>query len=142
MVIQADARDTEEARTLHVIFGTGPVGCSAADALLEGGIGCVWLTDAVNLRSVHSSSSRPNIGPAWSSFPLTQETCRQSAVPPVKRRMPTTASTCPTRTDWHEIPPVMHANILRAATENGAVLATSENLYTRSTFPSSMMVLG
>ncbi len=112
----------------HVIFGTGPVGCSAAGLLLEKG---------KRVRMVNRGGRRPtgaflDLAPdlearlEFASADATEEPSVRAAAAEA-----THVYYCANvlYQDWEKILPVIHANILRAATENGAVLAAAENLY-------------
>jgi nucleoside-diphosphate-sugar epimerase len=117
-----------EAPGLHVIFGTGPVGCSAATLLLEKG---------KRVRMVNRRGKRP--GGAFMGLAPERE-ARIEFVAADARDWATVNATARGAThvyycvnvlyqEWEKILPVMHANIVRAATENGALFAAAENLY-------------
>ena len=112
----------------HVIFGTGPVGCAAAGLLLDKGL---------SVRMVSRGGREP--AGAFRSLPperreklsfLSVDAMDMAAVRAAARGA-THVYYCVNASyeDWDKVLPVMRGNIVRAAAENGAVLAAAENLY-------------
>jgi len=113
---------------IHVIFGTGPVRCAAAGLLLEKGL---------RVRMVNRSGKRPaGAFPGFTPEALTRlQFASADAMNEDSVRAAAEGAThvyhCVNvqYQDWEKALPVMHANLLRAAMENGALLAVAENLY-------------
>jgi len=113
---------------LQVVFGTGPVGCSAAGLLLEKGL---------RVRMINRTGRSP-AGAFLDLSPDDRVRLEFASADAMDWAAVRAASEGATHIyycvnvqyqDWHKILPVMHANIVRAATENAAVLAAAENLY-------------
>jgi nucleoside-diphosphate-sugar epimerase len=119
---------TGAAPGLHVIFGTGPVGCSAGALLLEKG---------KRVRMVNRSGKRPRgaflgLTPEREArLEFVSADARDWAAVRAAARGATHLYYCVNvlYQKWEKTLPLMHANIVRAATENGALFAAAENLY-------------
>jgi len=104
------------------------VGCSAAGLLLERGH---------RVRMVNRSGNRPAgafirlSAERGANLDFISADARDLAAVRLATRGATHLYNCVNvmYQDWEKVLPIMHANILRAATENGAVLAAAENLY-------------
>jgi nucleoside-diphosphate-sugar epimerase len=113
---------------LHVIFGTGPVGCSAAKLLLEKGF---------RVRMVNRTGGRPD----GLLEDLTQdEESRLEIRPADALDAASVLAVSEGATHiyhcanvsyelWYTVLPRVHANLVEAAITRGAVLAAAENLY-------------
>jgi nucleoside-diphosphate-sugar epimerase len=108
------------ASDLHVIFGTGPVGCSAARSLLEKGF---------KVRMVNRSGRRP----AGLDADLEIRAANMANLEEVlaASQGATHIYHCANvlYQDWYRVLPVLHANLRAAAIRHGAVLAVAQNLY-------------
>lgn len=105
---------------LHVIFGTGPVGCWTARALRERG---------QRVRAVNRSGARPGLMPA------DVDVVGADASDPVQAREAASGASVvyqalnPPYHLWHEHFPALQANVLAAASVAGASYVSIENLY-------------
>ncbi|HUI72208.1 MAG TPA: NAD-dependent epimerase/dehydratase family protein [Spirochaetia bacterium] len=113
---------------LQVVFGTGPVGCAAAGLLLERGL---------RVRMVNRTGKRPSAA-FWTLATEQQENLELVGADAMDVGAVLAAAKGATHIyscvnvayqDWQRILPIMHANIVQAAADNGAVLAAAENLY-------------
>ncbi|MGA2611928.1 MAG: NAD-dependent epimerase/dehydratase family protein [Spirochaetia bacterium] len=113
---------------LQVVFGTGPVGCAAAELLLEKGL---------PVRMVNRTGKRPagsflDLGPGLKpalEFVSADAMKKDSVISAAQGATHIYHCVNVQYQDWEKKLPIMHANIVRAATESGAVLAAAENLY-------------
>lgn len=112
---------------LHVIFGTGPVGCSAAKLLLEKGF---------RVRMVNRTGKRPDwLTDVTQDMASRLEIRAADALDPAQVRAVSQGAThiyhCMNVSYelWKSILPRVHANLLDAAATHGAVIAVAENLY-------------
>lgn len=113
---------------VHVIFGTGPVGCSAAKVLLEKGF---------RVRMVNRSGKRPD----GLLLDLTQDQESRLEIRPadaLDRAQVLEVSQGATHIYhcanvsyelWYTVLPRLHSNLVDAAAAHGGVLAVAENLY-------------
>jgi nucleoside-diphosphate-sugar epimerase len=116
------------ASELHVIFGTGPVGSSAARFLLNKGL---------RVRMVNRSGRRPalldaDLGPDAASLLEVRSADAASAGEVLAvTEGATHIYHCANvlYQDWYRVLPVFHANLRAAALHHGAVLALAQNLY-------------
>jgi len=113
---------------LHVIFGTGPVGCSAAKLLLEKGF---------RVRMVNRTGTRPH----GLLEDLTRDEASRLEIKPADALDPAQALSISEGAThiyhcanvsyelWKTVLPRLHSNLVEAAIAHGAVLAVAENLY-------------
>jgi len=113
---------------LHVIFGTGPVGCSAAKLLLEKGF---------RVRMVNRTGKRPD----GLLKDLTRDEESRLEIAPADARDPAQVLAVSERAThiyhcanvsyelWKTVLPRLHSNLVEAAVAHRAVLAVAENLY-------------
>jgi nucleoside-diphosphate-sugar epimerase len=113
---------------VHVIFGTGPVGCSAAKLLLEKGF---------RVRMVNRTGKRPGgllldvTRDQESRLEITPADALDQAQVLAISKGATHIYHCANVSYelWNTVLPRLHANLVEAAVANGAVLAVAENLY-------------
>ena len=110
----------ESEHELHVIFGTGPVGCWTARALVA---------DGHRVRAVNRSGHRPGLLPdavelraADASDPAQARTAAEGATTVVQALNPPYHR-------WHELFPALQAGALAAAEAAGARYVSIDNLY-------------
>jgi nucleoside-diphosphate-sugar epimerase len=108
------------ASDLHVIFGTGPVGCWTARALRDQG---------KRVRAVNRAGARPDLMPA------DVEIAGADAADPAQAREAARGAAVvyqalnPPYHRWHELFPALQTAALGAARAEGAVYVSIENLY-------------
>jgi nucleoside-diphosphate-sugar epimerase len=113
---------------VQVIFGTGPVGCSAAKLLLEKGF---------RVRMVNRTGKRPDgllsdlTKDQESRLEITPVDAMDQAQVLAISKGATHIYHCANVSYelWNTVLPRLHANLVEAAVANGAVLAVAENLY-------------
>lgn len=113
---------------LHVIFGTGPVGCSAAKLLLEQGF---------RVRMVNRTGRRPDgllenlTGDEASRLEIEPADAQDPSQVLVISEEATHIYHCANVSyeHWSSVLPRLHSNLVDAAVARGAVLAVAENLY-------------
>jgi nucleoside-diphosphate-sugar epimerase len=113
---------------VHVILGTGPVGCSAAKLLLEKGF---------RVRMANRTGKRPD---GLLSDLTTDQESRLEITPVDAMDQAQVLAISKGATHiyhcanvsyelWNTVLPRLHSNLVEAAVANGAVLAVAENLY-------------
>jgi nucleoside-diphosphate-sugar epimerase len=112
---------------LHVIFGTGPVGCSAAKLLREKGF---------RVRMVNRTGKRPDwLTDVTRDMASRLEITAADALEPAQVLAVSEGAThiyhCMNVSYelWKSVLPIVHANLREAAVARGAILAVAENLY-------------
>ncbi len=115
-----DAREPDGSSDLHVIFGTGPVGCWTARALVA---------DGHRVRAVNRSGHRPGLLPDGvevravdASDPARARTAAEGATTVVQALNPPYHR-------WHELFPPLQAAVLAAAEAASARYVSIDNLY-------------
>jgi nucleoside-diphosphate-sugar epimerase len=105
---------------LHVIFGTGPVGCWTATALR-----------ALDLpvRAMNRSGKRPPLMPADVEILAADATDTAQAIAAAKGAAVVYQALNPAYDKWHEFFPALQAGALAAATAANARYVSIENLY-------------
>ena len=105
---------------LHVIFGTGPVGCWTARALRDMDL---------PVRAVNRSGSRPELMPERVELVAADLSEAQQAVKVSEGATALYQALNPPYHQWHKYFPALQAAALQAAKENGARFVSIENLY-------------
>jgi nucleoside-diphosphate-sugar epimerase len=105
---------------LHVIFGTGPVGCWTARALVDQGL---------TVRAVNRSGRRPALMPAEAEVVAADAADPVQAIAAARGASTVYQALNPPYHRWHELFPALQAGALAAATAAGAVYVSIENLY-------------
>jgi nucleoside-diphosphate-sugar epimerase len=107
-------------RELHVIFGTGPVGCWTARALIDQGLA---------VRAVNRSGKRPELMPAEVELRAADAGDATQAVAVAEGATTIYQALNPEYHRWHKFFPGLQAGALAAARETGAMYVSIENLY-------------
>ena len=105
---------------LHVIFGTGPVGCWTARALRESGM---------PVKAVNRSGKRPGLMPADVDVVAADISDTEQAVNAARGAAVVYQAANPPYHEWHRYFPGLQAGALAAATAAGARYVSIENLY-------------
>lgn len=105
---------------LHVIFGTGPVGCWTARALVA---------DGHAVRAVNRSGTRPGLLPPEVEMVRADASDAAQATGAAAGASVVYQALHPPYGDWHELFPALQANTLAAAEGAGAKFVSIENLY-------------
>jgi nucleoside-diphosphate-sugar epimerase len=105
---------------LHVIFGTGPVGCWTARALIDRGL---------PVRAVNRSGTRPGLLPEEVELVTADVTDPARAVAVAMDADAVYQALNPPYDRWHEVFPALQAGALAAAKASGARYISVENLY-------------
>ena len=105
---------------LHVIFGTGPVGCWTARALRESGN---------PVKAVNRSGKRPELMPADVDVVAADISDTEQAVNAARGAAVVYQAANPPYHEWHRYFPGLQAGALAAATAAGARYVSIENLY-------------
>jgi len=105
---------------LHVIFGTGPVGCWIARALVDRGI---------RVRAVNRSGQRPALMPAGVQFSATDLSDPAQAKAAAEGAAAVYQALNPPYHQWATLFPPLQAAALAAASAAGARYVSIENLY-------------
>lgn len=105
---------------LHVIFGTGPVGCWTARALVDQGL---------SVRAVNRSGNRPELMSAEVQMYTADVSDATQAVAAAEGATTVYQALNPEYHQWHEFFPGLQAGALAAAKATGAVYISIENLY-------------
>ena len=105
---------------LHVIFGTGPVGCWTARALVDQGLA---------VRAVNRSGRRPELMPAEAQVVAADAADPAQAIAAAQGASAVYQALNPPYHRWHELFPALQAGSLAAAKAAGAVYVSVENLY-------------
>ncbi len=106
--------------SLHVIFGTGPVGCWTARSLVDRGL---------PVRAVNRGGRRPDLLPAAVELVTADASDAAQAVHAVEGAGVVYQAMNPPYDRWHEAFPVLQASALAAAGAAGARYVSVENLY-------------
>jgi len=107
-------------KELHVILGTGPVGCWTARALVDQGL---------TVRAVNRSGNRPEFMPAEVEMRAADVSDAAQAVAAAGGATTIYQALNPEYHQWHEFFPGLQAGALAAAKATGAVYVSIENLY-------------
>ena len=107
-------------KELHVIFGTGPVGCWTARALVDQGL---------PVRAVNRSGKRPQLMPAEVEMRSADVSDAAQAIAAAEGATTIYQALNPEYHQWHEFFPGLQAGALAAAKATGAVYVSIENLY-------------
>lgn len=105
---------------LHVIFGTGPVGCWTARALREMDL---------PVRVVNRSGSRPNLLPAGVEIRAADASDPRQAIAAAEGATVIYQALNPAYHQWHDLFPGLQSGALAAAKAAGARYVSIENLY-------------
>ena len=105
---------------LHVIFGTGPVGCWTARALREMDL---------HVRAVNRSGKRPDLMPAKVETVKADASDPQQAIEAAQGAAVVYQALNPPYHQWHEFFPGLQAGAMAAAKATGARYVSIENLY-------------
>ena len=105
---------------LHVIFGTGPVGCWTARALVDRGL---------PVRAVNRSGNRPGLLPEEVELVKADVADPAQAVAAAEGAATVYQALNPPYDKWHELFPGLQAGALAAAEAAGARYVSIENLY-------------
>jgi nucleoside-diphosphate-sugar epimerase len=105
---------------LHVIFGTGPVGCWTARSLVDRGL---------PVRAVNRKGARPGLLPEEVELVTTDATDPAQAVAAAEGAAVVYQALNPPYDKWHESFPALQAGALAAAKAAGARYVSIENLY-------------
>jgi nucleoside-diphosphate-sugar epimerase len=105
---------------LHVIFGTGPVGCWTARALIDRGL---------PVRAVNRSGKRPGLLPEEAELVKADVTDPVQALAAAEGAAAVYQALNPPYDKWAELFPTLQANALAAAKAAGARYVSVENLY-------------
>lgn len=108
------------ANELHVIFGTGPVGCWTARALAA---------DGHAVRAVNRSGTRSALLPVEVEVVQADASDRAQAMGAAAGATAVYQALNPPYARWHELFPALQANALAAAEGAGAKFVSVENLY-------------
>ncbi len=108
------------ASNLHVIFGTGPVGCWIARSLRE---------QNIPIRAVNRSGKRPSLMPADAEIVAADVTDLSAAKDAARGASVVYQALNPEYHQWHEFFPSLQAGALAAAKAAGARYVSVENLY-------------
>lgn len=107
-------------KELHVILGTGPVGCWTARALVDQGL---------TVRAVNRSGNRPELMPAEIETYAADMSDAAQAIAAAEGASTIYQALNPEYHRWHEFFPGLQAGALAAARATGAVYVSIENLY-------------
>jgi nucleoside-diphosphate-sugar epimerase len=105
---------------LHVIFGTGPVGCWIARALVDRGLA---------VRAVNRSGARPGLLPEEVELVKADVTDAAQAIAASAGATTVYQALNPPYDKWHDVFPVLQAGALAAAKAADARFISIENLY-------------
>jgi len=105
---------------LHVILGTGPVGCWTARSLVDRGL---------SVRAVNRSGRRPGLLPAEVEVVAADATDAGQLAAAAAGADVVYQAMNPPYDKWHEVFPVLQASALAAAAATGALYVSVENLY-------------
>jgi len=105
---------------LQVIFGTGPVGCWTARALVDQGLA---------VRAVNRGGRRPELMPAEVEMRAADVSDPAAAIAAAGGATTVYQALNPEYHQWHEFFPGLQAGALAAAKASGAVYVSIENLY-------------
>ena len=105
---------------LHVILGTGPVGCWTARSLVDRGL---------SVLAVNRSGRRPGLLPAEVDVVAADATDAGQLAAAVAGADVVYQAMNPPYDKWHEVFPVLQASALAAAAAAGARYVSVENLY-------------
>ncbi len=108
------------AEALHVIFGTGPVGCWIARALRTMGIA---------VRAVNRSGKRPNLMPEDVDVIAADLSDPRQSIEAAQGATVLYQALSPPYAKWHERFPTLQSSALTAAKSTGARYISIENLY-------------
>ena len=114
----ANANDPSTA--LHVVFGTGPVGCWTARALVA---------DGHRVRAVNRSGRRPDLLPEGVELRVADASDPQQAIAAADGASTVVQALNPAYDRWHELFPALQTNALAAAEAAGARYVSIDNLY-------------
>lgn len=107
-------------KELHVILGTGPVGCWTARALVDQGL---------SVRAVNRSGKRPELMPVEVEMYAADVSDTAQAIAAAEGAATIYQALNPEYHQWHEFFPGLQAGALAAAKATGAVYVSIENLY-------------
>jgi nucleoside-diphosphate-sugar epimerase len=107
-------------KPLHVIFGTGPVGCWIARALREMDL---------PVRAVNRSGKRPDLMPTEVEIVTAEVSDPKQAIEATKGAAVIYQALNPPYHKWHEFFPGLQAGTMAAAKASGARYVSIENLY-------------
>jgi nucleoside-diphosphate-sugar epimerase len=110
----------EKMSQLHVIFGTGPVGCWTAHALCDLGF---------PVRAINRSGKRPALMPAEVEIITANVSDPQQAIEAAQGAAVLYQALNPPYHQWHEFFPGLQAGAIAAAKATGARYVSIENLY-------------
>jgi len=128
MSLEKESANRASGAGVHVIFGTGPVGCSAAKLLLEKGF---------RVRMINRTGKRPE-GLREGLSPDEESRLEIKGADALDRAHVLAVSEGATHIYhcanvsyelWSTVLPRLHGNLVEAAVAHGAVLAVAENLY-------------
>ena len=105
---------------LHVILGTGPVGCWTARALIERGL---------SVRAANRSGQRPQLMPAAVEMVAADASDPAAALAAAGGATTIYQALNPPYHQWHDFFPGLQASALAAAKATGARYVSIENLY-------------
>jgi nucleoside-diphosphate-sugar epimerase len=105
---------------LHVILGTGPVGCWTARSLVDRGL---------SVLAVNRSGRRPGLLPSEVDVTAADATDAGQLAAAVARADAVYQAMNPPYDKWHEVFPSLQASALAAAARAGARYVSVENLY-------------
>lgn len=105
---------------LHVIFGTGPVGCWTARALRE---------QSLPVRAVNRTGRRPDLLPADVEVVAADASDSRQATASAQGAAVVYQALNPPYHEWHRVFPALQSAVLAAARAAGARYVSIENLY-------------
>lgn len=108
------------AKNLHVILGTGPVGCWTARVLVDQGLA---------VRAINRSGKRPGLMPKEVELRAADVSNAAQAVAAAEGATTLYQALNPEYHQWHELFPGLQAGALAAARATGAIYVSIENLY-------------
>jgi len=118
--LDKDNRHAEVTNELHVIFGTGPVGCWTARTLRDLNI---------PVRAINRSGLRPDLMPAGVEMVAADVSDAAQAKAAAQGAAVVYQALNPPYHKWHQIFPALQAAALGAAASAGARYVSIENLY-------------
>lgn len=113
-------RHGDVANTLHVIFGTGPVGCWTARSLRE---------LSIPVRAINRSGLRPDLMPADVEMVAADVFDTAQAKAAARGATVVYQALNPPYHEWHQLFPALQGAALGAAASSGARYVSIENLY-------------